>query len=51
MFPIIKDNLESSDGWDTVQNDQSLHQLILKLSGSVYVLTITNKKFIIWYRK
>ena len=23
--------MESSDGWDTVQNDQSLHQLILKI--------------------
>ena len=27
----VRDKLESSDGWDTVQNDQSLHQLILKI--------------------
>ena len=27
----VKDKLESSDGWDTVQNDQSLHQLVLKI--------------------
>ena len=26
----VRDKLESSDGWDTVQNDHSLHQLILK---------------------
>ena len=27
----VMDKLESSDGWETVQNDQSLHQLILKI--------------------
>ena len=27
----VRDKLESSDGWDTVQNDQSLHQLVLKI--------------------
>ena len=27
----VRDKLESSDGWDTVKNDQSLHQLILKI--------------------
>ena len=27
----VRDKLESSDGWDTVQNNQSLHQLILKI--------------------
>ena len=27
----VTDKLESSDGWDTVQNDQSLHQLIFKI--------------------
>ena len=26
-----RDKLESSDGWETVQTDQSLHQLILKI--------------------
>ena len=27
----LRDKLESSDGWETVQTDQSLHQLILKI--------------------
>ena len=27
----VREKLESSDGWETVQNDQSLHQLILKI--------------------
>ena len=27
----VKDKLESSKGWYTLQNDQSLHQLILKI--------------------
>ena len=27
----VRDKLESSDGWDTVKNDQYLHQLILKI--------------------
>ena len=27
----VRDKLESSDGWDTVQKDQSLYQLILKI--------------------
>ena len=36
MFPEVRDKLESSDGWDTVQNDQYLHQLILKIER-IYV--------------
>ena len=27
----VRDKLESSDGWETVQTDQSLHELILKI--------------------
>ena len=27
----VKDKLDSSDGWETVQTDQFLHQLILKI--------------------
>ena len=27
----VREKLESSDGWDTVKNNQSLHQLILKI--------------------
>ena len=27
----VRDKLESSDGWETVQTYQSLHQLILKI--------------------
>ena len=27
----MRDKLESSDGWETVQTDQSLHELILKI--------------------
>ena len=27
----VREKLESSDGWETVQTDQSLHQLILKI--------------------
>ena len=27
----VMDKLEPSDGWETVQTDQSLHQLILKI--------------------
>ena len=30
-YQEVRDKLESFDGWDTVQNDQSLHQLILKI--------------------
>ena len=27
----VRDNLESSDGWETIQRDQSLHELIFKI--------------------
>ena len=27
----VRDKLESSDGWETVQTDQSLHQMIFKI--------------------
>ena len=30
-YQELRDKLESSDGWDTVQNNQYLHQLILKI--------------------
>ena len=30
-YQEARDKLESSDGWETVQTDQSLHQLILKI--------------------
>ena len=32
----VRDKLESSDGWETVQNYQYLHQLILKIER-IYV--------------
>ena len=32
----VREKLESSDGWETVQNDQSLHQMILKIKR-IYV--------------
>ena len=30
-FQKLRDKLESSDGWETIQTDQSLHELILKI--------------------
>ena len=27
----MREKLESSDGWETVQNDQSLHELVFKI--------------------
>ena len=32
----VRDKLESSDGWETVLTDQSLHELILKIER-IYV--------------
>ena len=32
-YQEVRDKLELSYGWETVQTDQSLHELILKIEG------------------
>ena len=47
----VRDKLESSDGWEIIQSNQSLHEQIFKIERVCVGFDDKNKKFIIWYRQ
>jgi hypothetical protein len=46
----VRNKLKSTENWELMQKEQSLHNLIWRWKKYVWALTITNRKFLIWCR-